>query len=93
MLKWIRSRLPFSKREHAPFGVAETTARAHALFQEDAWHEVEIALRNALQAQPSGTLARMLGALYASQQRYEDALDALCIRRFKSNRGMPRRPT
>lgn len=77
MLKWIKSKLALPERNGPPIDIAGTADRVLALFEDDALQEAEIALHGALQAQPSGKLARMLGALYASQQRYDEAIDAL----------------
>jgi tetratricopeptide (TPR) repeat protein len=77
MLKWIKSRLAGAEGSRQPIEIAVTADRALALIRDDALQEAEILLRGALRAQPSDRLARMLGALYASQQRYDEAIDAL----------------
>jgi tetratricopeptide (TPR) repeat protein len=77
MLKWIKSKLALPQSNRQPIDIAVTADRVLALFADDALQEAETILQGALLAQPSGKLARMLGALYASQQRYDEAIDAL----------------
>jgi tetratricopeptide (TPR) repeat protein len=77
MLKWITSRFAIPKTSGPPLEIAGTADRVLALFERGALREAETALQDALHAKASAKLARMLGALYASQQRYDEAVDAL----------------
>jgi len=78
MLKWIASQFAIPARDAPPPDMAATAGRVLALFEQGALREAETALHEALHAAPSSpVLARMLGALYASQQRYDEAIDAL----------------
>jgi hypothetical protein len=77
MLKWIASKFATPGRNGPPPDIAATAGRVLALFERGALREAETALHDALHAEPSAKLARMLGALYASQQRYDEAIDAL----------------
>lgn len=77
MLKWIASKLAVPGTSGPPPEIAATAERVLALFERGALREAETALREALQAKASAKLARMLGALHASEQRYDAAIDAL----------------
>jgi tetratricopeptide (TPR) repeat protein len=77
MLKWIKSKFAVPGGNGPSPEVAATAGRVLALFEHGALQEAETALHDALRAEPSAKLARMLGALYASQQRHDEAVDAL----------------
>jgi hypothetical protein len=77
MLKWIASKFAIPKRNGPPPDGAGMADRVLALFEQGALQQAETALHDALHAEDSAKLARMLGALYASQQRYDEAIDAL----------------
>jgi hypothetical protein len=77
MLKWIKSKLALPERNGPPVDIALAADRVLALVEDDALREAEKILHGALQTDASGKLARMLGALYASQERYDEAIDAL----------------
>jgi tetratricopeptide (TPR) repeat protein len=77
MLKWIASKLAVPGTSGPPPEVAATADHVFALFERGALREAETALQEALRERASAKLARMLGALYASEQRYDEAVDAL----------------
>jgi hypothetical protein len=77
VLKWFTSKIATPTANAAPADGADPARRVRALVERGALEEAHAALRDALEARPSADLLRMLGALHAGEQRYDDAADAL----------------
>ncbi|MDH4191956.1 MAG: tetratricopeptide repeat protein, partial [Betaproteobacteria bacterium] len=77
MLGWLASKL--SSRAARNPGAHENATANHvrALVAAGSLREAEDVLRAVLRRSPSAAFARMLGALYASQERHDEAIEYL----------------